>query len=265
ANVEPVLGQLMDYRFPQGSLRGQSFGNLFLAALNGISDSFEEAVARMQQVLAITGRVLPVTDADVTLEATFENGSWVVGESKIFAFKKAQNCRIKQVRLVSASGERPAALPAVLEAIERADLILVGPGSLYTSIILNLLVDGVTEAIRAARGLVIYICNIMTQDGETEGYTAADHLGALLAHTAPDLVDLCLVNSSPVRPGLAENYRAQGAFPIAVDRQRVEAMGVELVERPIAAEYGAYARHSVEGLAAALMELYGERADTKVF
>ncbi|WP_294534679.1 gluconeogenesis factor YvcK family protein, partial [uncultured Pseudoflavonifractor sp.] len=121
ANVEPVMGELLSYRFPKdsGSLAGQSFGNLILAALNGISGSFDQAVARMSQVLAITGRVLPVTNADVQLEATFENGTAVVGESKISAFKKEQDCRIKQVRLLP---ERPAALPESLKAIGEADM-----------------------------------------------------------------------------------------------------------------------------------------------
>ena len=168
ANVEPVMGELLSYRFPKdsGSLGGQSFGNLILAALNGISPSFDQAVARMSEVLAITGRVLPVTNEDVRLEATFENGTSVVGESKISRFKKEQDCRIRKVRLLP---EHPPALPETLRAIREADLILLGPGSLYTSVIPNLLVDGVAEAIRASDALKIYICNIMTQDGETEG------------------------------------------------------------------------------------------------
>ena len=161
ANAEPVMQQLLTYRFPEGSgkLTGQSFGNLILAALNGISDSFDEAVAKMSQVLAITGRVLPVTTADVTLEATFENGTRVQGESKICDFKKAQDCRIQSVRLLP---EHPRALPEAIRAIQEADLILLGPGSLYTSVIPNLLVDGISEAVCASAAIKIYICNIMT-------------------------------------------------------------------------------------------------------
>lgn len=260
ANVEPVMAQLLTYRFPggSGSLAGQSFGNLLLAALNGISGSFDQAVTRMSQVLAITGRVLPVTNENVQLEATFENGTSVVGESKISAFKKAQDCRITQVRLLP---ERPPALTETLHAIEEADLILLGPGSLYTSVIPNLLVSGVGEAIRSSDALKIYVCNIMTQDGETEGYTAADHVSALLSHGGgPGLVDLCLANSSPVRPGLLERYREEDAAPIFVDRRRVEALGVELVERPLASETSDLARHSASRLAASVMELLSERS-----
>ena len=257
ASAEPIMTRLMGYRFTEGSLAGQSFGNLLLAALNGIMPSFDQAVAGLSQVLAITGQVLPVTNANVQLEATFENGTSVCGESKIFAFKKEQNCRIHHVRLLP---ENPPALPAALEAIHRAEIIVLGPGSLYTSVIPNLLVDGVSEAIRRSDALKVYICNIMTQDGETEDMTASDHVAALLAHGGTGLVDVCLCNSAPVRPGLLERYREEDAVPIRVDRDRIEAMGVEVVERPLASETSDYARHSIARLSAAVMELFGERA-----
>ncbi len=264
ANAEPVMEQLLSYRFPSGSgrLTGQSFGNLILAALNGIYPSFDEAVARMSEVLAISGRILPVTNENVQLEATFENGTSVVGESKIFQFKKEQDCRIRSVRLLP---ERPAALPAAVEAIEEAELILLGPGSLYTSVIPNLLVDGIAEAVCRSKALKLYICNIMTQDGETEGMTASDHVAALLDHSGPGLVDLCLCNSAPVRPGLLERYREEDAIPITVDKEAIEALGVELVARPVSSETSNYARHSVTRLAQAVMEIYEERAHTRIF
>ncbi|MEG0441021.1 MAG: YvcK family protein [Oscillospiraceae bacterium] len=262
ANVEPVMEQLLGYRFTEGSLRGQAFGNLLLAALNGISPSFDQAVARMSEVLAISGRVLPVTNADVALEATFENGTHVVGESIIAQFKKEQDCRITKVRLLP---EHPAALPQTLEAIEEADLIILGPGSLYTSVIPNLLVDGVGEAICRSKALKMYICNIMTQDGETEGMTASDHVAALLNHSAPGLLDVCLVNSAEVRPGLLERYRQEDAIPIVVDPEGIRAQGVEPIQRPLASETLNYARHSAVRLAAAVMEIYEEKAQTKIF
>lgn len=263
ANAEPLMQELLTYRFPQGSgnLTGQSFGNLILAALNGISGSFDEAVSKMSQVLAITGRVLPVTNADVVLEATFENGTQVQGESKISDFKKAQDCRIQSVRLLP---EHPKALPEAVRAIEEADLILLGPGSLYTSVIPNLLVDGISEAVCASKAMKIYICNIMTQDGETEGMTASDHVKALLRHSGPGLVDICLCNSAPVRPGLLERYKEEDAAPIVVDKEAIEALGVELVTRPLASETLDYARHSFARLSAAVMELHEERASTRV-
>ena len=185
ANTEPVMRELLHYRFTEGSLAGQSFGNLFLAALNGISPSFDAAVRRMSQVLAITGRVLPVTTADVQLEAEFENGATVVGESKIFYCKKQEDCRIRQVRLIPS---RPKALPEAVSAIADADMIVLGPGSLYTSIIPNLLVDGIVKAIRESDALKVYVCNVMTQEGETEGYTVSDHIAAIFAHSAQGLL-----------------------------------------------------------------------------
>lgn len=262
ANTEPLMEELLSYRFTEGSLAGQSFGNLILAALNGISGSFDEAVAKMSQVLAITGHILPVTNANVALQATFENGATVVGESKIAAFKKAQDCRIRRVELLPG---RPPALPATLEAIAGADLILMGPGSLYTSVIPNLLVEGVAGAICASGAPKVYIANIMTQDGETEGMTLSDHVSALLDHGGPCLLDVCLANSAPVRPGLLERYREEGAVPMEIDVDRVNALGVDVVERPLTSEESPFARHSYERLAQAVMDLYEDRAHTKIF
>ena len=262
ANAEPLMAQLMHYRFPEGELAGQSFGNLFLAALNGIMPSFDRAVESLSQVLAITGRVLPVTNENIQLEAEFENGARVVGESRIFQCKQEQDCRIRRVNLLPS---RPKALPEAVRAIGEAELILLGPGSLYTSVIPNLLVDGIADAVRTSDALKIYICNIMTQDGETEGMTASDHVKALLDHSGPGLVDLCLCNSAPVRPGLVERYREEDAAPIVVDRAAIEALGVEAGPRPRASETLNSARHSFTRLADAVMELYNERADTKIF
>jgi len=262
ANVEPVMEQLLEYRFSDGCLAGQSFGNLLLAALNGFSASFDQAVARMSEVLAITGRVLPVTNADVQLEAIFENGSRVLGESKIFQFKKEQNCRINQVRLIP---EHPKALPETLRAIEEADMILLGPGSLYTSVIPNLLVDGVVDCMMRSDALKVYVCNIMTQDGETEDYTISDHIKALFQHAGEGLFDLCLANSALVQPQLLEKYKRENAHPILADRDAISALNVRLVERPLASDATDFARHESGRLADAIMEIYTQNANTKVF
>ena len=263
ADTESLMQNLLAYRFTEGRLAGQAFGNLLLAALTGISDSFDQAVARMSQVLAITGRILPVTNANVQLEATFENGTSVCGESKISVFKKEQNCRIHHVRLLP---ENPPALPAAVEAIRRADVILLGPGSLYTSVIPNLLVDGISEAIQDNdRALKMYVCNIMTQDGETEGMSAADHVAALLEHGGPGVVKLCLCNSAPVSGPLRERYSLEDAEPLRVDRRGGERLGAEVVLRPLTDEHSNYARHSGVKVAQAVLELYHQRADTKIF
>ena len=257
ANTEPLMSELMHYRFKDGSLAGQSFGNLFLAALNGISPSFDAAVRRMSEVLAITGRVLPVTTADVQLEAEFENGSSVIGESKIFYCKKKEDCRITRVRLLP---EHPKALPEAIAAIEEADMIVLGPGSLYTSIIPNLLVDGIVEAIQRSDALKVYVCNVMTQEGETEGYTVGDHIAALFKHSAPDLFDLCLVNSSPIPKGVAARYAEEGAEPMQCDWERCRELGVEILNRPVATVKNGYVRHHPGHLARELILLHAERS-----
>lgn len=257
ANTEPLMSELMHYRFTEGSLSGQSFGNLFLAALNGISPSFDAAVRRMSEVLAITGRVLPVTTADVQLEAEFENGATVIGESKIFYCKKKEDCRIRRVRLLP---EYPKALPDALAAIREADMIVLGPGSLYTSIIPNLLVDGIVDAIQASDALKVYVCNIMTQEGETEGYTVSDHIAALFHHSAQGLFRLCLANSSPIPKSVAARYAEEGAEPLLADEKPCGQLGVEVVSRPVATVADGYVRHHPDHLARELILLHAERS-----
>ena len=259
ANTEPTMEQLLDYRFTEGSLAGQSFGNLFLAAMDGISGSFDEAVHRMGEVLAITGRVLPVTNQSVHLEAEFVNGSRVLGESKIFYAKKRNDCRIRQVRLVP---EHPKPLPESIEAIARADLILLGPGSLYTSIIPNLLVDGVAEAIAKSRALKILVMNIMTQDGESDGYTGADHVRALLHHGAPGIIDVCIANNAVIGEAILAPYRQEGVEQLRLEREEIEAMGIQVEEYPMATGER-YIRHDTYALASAIMEVYRRSRPTR--
>ena len=254
ANTEPTMMELMNYRFPVGINKGQSFGNLFLAALNGITGSFEEAVTRMNEVLAVTGKVLPVTNANVDLVADFENGASVVGESKIAAKKKQQNCRIHQVRL---EPQKPKALPHAIDAILSADMIILGRGSLYTSIIPNLLVDGIVQALEKSKAPKIYVLNIMTQDGETEGYTAFDHLHALLQHSAPHLVDACIYNTAPVPDPIQARYKTEDAEPVEMDMQRFREAGVEMYGFPLIAGGSQLARHDPALLAQAVVNVLG--------
>ena len=249
ANTEPILEQLVDYRFSEGSLKGQSLGNLFLAALNDISDTFDQAVQRMGQVLSIRGRVLPVTNENVYLEAEFENGEKILGESKIFAAKKQNDCRVRRVRLLP---EHPKALEQSVQAILDADLVLLGPGSLYTSIIPNLLVDGIAEALMKTRARRVYVLNIMTQEGETEGYTAADHVRALFRHGGGKIFDECLANDQDLPESVLQAYRLEGAEMLKAQPGELEALGVHTVRAGLTAA-GSYARHDPEALGRALM------------
>ncbi len=252
ANTEPTMEQLLDYRFTDGSLCGQSFGNLFLAAINGISDTFDQAVRRMGDVLAITGKVLPVTNQDVHLEAIFENGEQVLGESKIAQRKKVNNSRIREVRLVPHS---PEALEESLVAIAQADMIILAPGSLYTSIIPNFLVKGMVAAVKSSRALKIMVLNIMTQDGETEGYSGLDHLEALWRHCGKHMVDVCIANNADVPEPLQARYAQEGAAPIWLSKQEGDAYGVGVYQYPLLAT-GDTARHDPRALAQAIFEVY---------
>ncbi|MBE6989365.1 MAG: uridine diphosphate-N-acetylglucosamine-binding protein YvcK [Ruminococcaceae bacterium] len=257
ANCEPMMSQLMEYRFTEGTLAGQSFGNLFLAALDGIMPSFDAAVESLSEVLAITGRVLPVTNENIELEATLEDGTVVTGESHIARVKRLQGSRISRIRLLP---ERPRALPAALAAIEKADMIALAPGSLYTSIIPNLLVGGIVDAIRRSHALKLYICNMMTQPGETEGYAVSDHIRALFKHSFQELFHICLVNSTPIPPLVARRYAEQGAEMLRCDTAACEALGVEIIRRPLAAVENGAVRHNPGYLARELIELHASRS-----
>jgi len=253
ADMEPAMERLLQYRFTEGSLKGQNFGNLFIAAMNGISGNFVEAVKRFSDVLAVTGRVLPVTAENINLCAVFDNGTEVCGESKIAQRKIEQNCRIKNVFL---SPKKVNPLPEVIEAIGDADMIILGPGSLYTSIIPNLLVDGVSEAIQNSSAIKIYVCNIMTQPGETEKYTAYDHLKAIQEHAGGQFfIDYCIVNTRVISGGLLEKYFKDGAEPVRIDRAKFRERNIKLIEEDVLKIYHDYIRHDTEKLAKILAKL----------
>lgn len=262
ANTEPTMEQLMGYRFTEGRLAGQSLGNLMLAALNDLSGSFEEAVRRMSDVLAITGRVLPVSNESVQLVAEFDDGSSVIGQSKICGVKHGTAKRIERVRLTP---ENPPALPEALDAIRQADLIVIGPGSLYTSIMPNLLTKDVAEAVAESAALKVHVLNVMTQDGETEGYTASDHIKALFDLSGRKLFDLCLANSMPIPETLSQKYAAEGAEPVTLDFPALNDLGVEVFRTPVAAVRGDLVRHDPDALARDLIWIYRARAETQVY
>lgn len=262
ANTEPTMEKLLAYRFTEGSLKGQSFGNLFLAALNGMSDTFDEAVRKMSDVLAITGRVLPVTNENVYLAAEFDDGTEVLGESKIADFKKGTDKRITKVKLIP---ERPAALPTALASIADAEMIVIGPGSLYTSIMPNLITDGVARAVAESDAFRVYVLNIMTQDGETEHYTASDHIAALFGNSGERLFDWCLANSAVIPEDLLARYGAEGAEPVYLDTDAVAAMNVALRKAAVASWKYGLIRHDPEALARELMHLYRENSHTRIY
>jgi len=253
---EALLGRLFQYRFNSGrGLRGHSFGNLFLTALTHVTGDFAEAVRVSGEVLAIRGRIFPTTIENVSLEAVMTNGNIVKGETRIAkSGKKIRRLRLQPRRV------RP--LPEVLEAIAHAELILIGPGSLYTSIIPNLLVSGVAEAIESSSATRVYIANLMTQPGETDGYSLADHVRAIYSHTRRKLFDWVVASSQPVSQEVARRYRSSGAEPVRVDLAELQRMGLRCLLDNLLAEHGVV-RHDAASLSHLLIEEFVQRRATR--
>lgn len=253
---ETLLARLFQHRFAKGTgLEGHSFGNLFLAALTSLTSDFSEAVRLSSQILATRGHIFPATTADIELEALMQDGSRVRGETKITASKG----RIRELSLVPPN---PDPLPETLQAIAQADLITIGPGSLFTSLIPNLLVRGIPQAIRQSPAIKAYVCNLMTQANESLGLTAADHLRALNAHAGGQIFDYALINRAPLSDDLKAKYALEGASKIVADLDAVEAMGV----CPVLGDYlyeGGVARHNTDRLTRDLLDLALQAAPAK--
>jgi uncharacterized cofD-like protein len=213
AEDERLLTRLFRYRFESdGHLSGHSFGNLFLTALSAVTGDFLEAIKLTSEVLAIKGRIFPSTMEDVSLVAELADGSTVMGETRIVESRS----RIAKLRL-SNDGCRP--LPETLEAIKSADLITIGPGSLYTSIIPNMLVGGIAAAIGESRAVRVYVCNIMTQPGETDGFSVEDHLRVLLEYAPALAIDFVVLNIAPISASLREKYLAEGSVEVMMENE----------------------------------------------
>lgn len=252
ADTEPLMERLFQYRFQGGEgLSGHPFGNLFILAMCQTTGDFYHAVRAASEVLAVRGRVLPSTLADVILRAELADGRVVSGES----FIGKAGSPIRRVFLERADGGTIAPLDDVLTAIAEAEVIVMGPGSLYTSIIPNLLVPGVADAIRRSQALKIYVCNVMTEPGETDGYAVSHHLQALIDHGGYGLIDVCLANNRPVPAKVRERYAEQGAVPVVIDPAAYR-LGVQVVARDLLTVEGDYVRHHPEKLAQAIGQLF---------
>ena len=226
---ELLMSRLFHYRFSgAGGLSGHSFGNLFLTALTGVTGDFLEAIRLCSEVLAIKGRILPSSMADIRLAADMENGDRVSGESSIGRVPE-------RIRKISILPKSPEPLPETLEAIQTADIITLGPGSLFTSLLPNLLVRGIPEAIARSRALKIYIGNIMTQDGETPGFTLADHLQAVCRHLGDFPFDVVLCNHSRVSDRQQAEYHQENAEPVRIDFDGLARHGVRVLTRDLLA------------------------------
>src|SRR5438270_5162978 len=254
---EALLSKLFQHRFSKGSgLEGHSFGNLFLAALTSITSDFAEAVRQSAEILLTRGHIFPATTSNVELEAIMEDGSRVRGETRITASKG----RIKELVLVPPDVEP---MPQTLAAIASADLISIGPGSLFTSLIPNLLVHGIAQAIVESPATKVFICNLMTQANESLSLTAADHIRALDQHAGGRIFDYALINRMPASPEMKAKYALEGASQIVNDLDAIEAMGVIPVLGDYLLDDKGVARHNYERVAQDLLELAVQSRDTE--
>lgn len=248
ADAPALMGQLFQFRFSQESqLKGHNFGNLFLTAMVQVTGDFEKAVQESSRVLAIRGNVVPSTVKNVHLVAEYEDGSIAEGEAKI----PRQGVRIRRVSL---KPQDASATTQAIEAIREAEIIILGPGSLYTSVIPNFLIKDITTAVDQSTAYKIYVCNVMTQPGETEGYTASDHVRTLVEHSAKNIINACMVNTAEVPLPAQGRYKAEDSFPVVADVEKIRELGYDVVGTDLLSVTD-YVRHDSGKLTKALIRL----------
>ncbi|MBW9155581.1 YvcK family protein [Clostridium sp. FP2] len=256
ADTEPLMEELLQYRFKDGRLKDQNFGNLFLAAMDGISNNFEEAVQKMSSVLAVTGRVIPVTLDNMVLKAKLQNGKIIDGESNIPKAALDYNSPIEEVFIEPIDAK---AIKEALFAINGADAVILGPGSLYTSIIPNLLVREIRDALDKTKALRIYVSNIMTQPGESDNFCVCDHIKAIHKHAGCKVVDYVLVNVGRLSNDLEEKYQKDNSNMVNINEKEVKKLGIEVIKSDFVKIQKGYVRHDADKLAAIILETIMEK------
>ncbi len=252
ADAPVLMRDLFQFRFDKSSeFSGHSFGNLFLTVMTRLTGDFEKAIKETSKVLALRGQVIPSTLQDVTLVAHFHDGSTVIGEEQIPKARKAIN-------KVSLTPELPLATLDALKAINEAQVIVLGPGSLYTSIIPNLLVKEIAKAIADSEAIKVYVCNVMTQPGETDGYSVSDHIKALVSHSYAKILDYCVVNNGEVPGEILNRYSKDKSQLVPVDRKKIEGMGYRLIEEDFSIIADGVIRHDPEKLAKIILSFLEE-------
>ncbi len=252
ANTEPMMQKMMEYRFKDGNLTGQSLGNLIIAAMTDVYGSFDEAIRHVSSFLAVTGQVLPVTLDDMVLFAEFENGAIVKGESKIPKYRLESGVPIKRVYVEPSICEP---LPEAIEAIREADVIVLGPGSLYTSLIPNLLVRDMGKEIAESKAIKVYVSNIMTQPGETGGYSFEKHIEEIYRHCGSIRLDYALVNNENIPEEILEKYLADGANPIYHNGTDILEHGIRPIPMDLTRIDNGYVRHDYITLAEEIIRI----------
>ena len=257
ADTEPLMEKLFQYRFEGDSeLAGHSFGNLFIAAMTQVTGDVEKALMESSKVLAVRGRVFPASTAKIKLNATMTDGTIVEGESQI-------PLAHKQIKRVHISPNKVEPVASSINAIKEANVIILGPGSLYTSIMPNFLVDKVADTVKKSKAIKIYICNVMTQPGETDKYTVSMHVKAILEHAGVGSVDYVLVNDKPISKPLQDFYAKKGQYPVIIDEDAIHDLGVGFVKADLINETNVI-HHDSEKLAHNIMQMaYGLKTDSK--
>jgi len=252
ADAPALMRDLFQFRFDKNSeFSGHSFGNLFLTVMTRLTGDFEKAIKETSKVLALRGQVIPSTLGNVALVAHYHDGSTVIGEDQIPKVRKP-------ISKVSLTPELPLATPDALKAISEAQIIVLGPGSLYTSIIPNLLIKEITMAIAESEAIKVYVCNVMTQPGETDGYSVSDHIKALVKHSSARILDYCVVNNGEVPQEVLGRYSKDNSTLVINDRKKVEGLGYRLVEEDFSMIADGVIRHDEEKLAKIILSFIEE-------
>ena len=255
ATNEEEMNSLLNYKFEQGRLKSLSFGDIYLLAMQNIYQDFSKSVKQSSEILNITGRVMPVTMEEMSICAELEDGTVVESREEIPEIVNKKSSKINRI-YVNPTNCRVA--PGVAEAIEEADAIIIGPGNLYTNVIPNLLVKGVTRAIKNCKGFKIYISNIMTEPGQTHEYSLSDHIKAIIDHVGEDVIDYCIYDTGEIVPEIIRKYNEEGSELVDQDTAKAKSMGMHLLKRDLATVDGEKIRHNPDAIAASIVELICE-------
>ncbi len=259
SDIEPTMIRLMQHRFKDGYLNGQSFGNLLIAAMYEIFGDFEHALKEIGSIFRLSGKVLPMTLQDSQLKAYLDNGDCILGEKDIPEYVNKSNCKIDKVSLVP---EICMPLEETIKDIKEADIIVLGPGSLYTSVIPNMLVKSIPELITESKATVFYICNLMTQPGETDNYNVYDHVNAILRHSNRYIIDYIIANDELISEDQIENYKFKGAKQVLIDEEQIkklEEMNIKVISSNFIEIRKNYIRHNSEKIGQLLFNYYKEK------
>lgn len=262
SDVEPTMIKLMQHRFKDGYLNGQSFGNLLIAAMYELFGNYEHALKEVGSIFRISGKVLPMTLEDTQLKAFLDNGDCILGEKDIPEFVSKSCCRIDRVSLVP---ELCMPLEETVRDINEADIIILGPGSLYTSVMPNLLVKNIPELISKSKAVKFYVCNLMTQPGETDNYNVYDHVSAIIKHGNDSIIDYVIANDEMISEDLIENYKFKGAKQVLIDKEQIKKlndMNIKVLCSNFVEIRKNYIRHNSDKIGKLLLEFTKDKSDT---